>query len=146
MSKLIEPNIIFNQYLFTSIQSWLINIYGERRWIVFTTICNPQCVVHCLQWRIVRHLQHVINENMPRHVLTVQLTLRLWEQATFSWVGLKLFAFDLARKETEPSWFPVHRRLVFIWKFAKRLIWNWKLAIWNWRLSFLPSQLKHKQL
>jgi hypothetical protein len=39
-------------------------------------------------------------------------------------VIIKLFAFELAGKETVPSWFPVHRRLNFIWNFPKRLIWT----------------------
>ncbi len=33
----------------------------------------------------------------------------------------ELFAFELAGKETEPSSFPVHRRLNFIRNFPKRL-------------------------
>jgi hypothetical protein len=33
--------------------------------------------------------------------------------------NVKLFAFELAGKETEPNWFPVHRHLKFIWNFSQ---------------------------
>jgi hypothetical protein len=59
------------------------------------------------------------------------------------WLNLKLFAFELAGQERQPSWIPVQiRRLDFIWSFPQT---PYLKAKSSW-LCFFPGQLNHKQL
>ncbi len=55
-------------------------------------------------------------------------------------ICVELFAFELAGKQTEPSWFPVHRRLDFAWSFPERLCLNGTSA----RLSVLQDRQTDK--
>jgi hypothetical protein len=79
---------------------------------VCVCVCVCLCCVNESMYTFVFACTHV--RLCVKHYMCVRVCTR--EACT-----CKPFAFELAGKETEPSWFPVRRRLDYICNFPKRL-------------------------
>ncbi len=126
-----------------------VHIYVFYKYMYKNKCSHTHTHTHTLHMRFItytyKHNMHVRNsENFEvlrtsenAYVCTVPMDICI-RHPTEPLARTKLFASESAWKKTAPSSFPVHRRLDFIWTFFL----NGKSA----RLSFLPGQLKRKQL